>query len=163
MTRPRSAIPILLVLLVLFAAALQIVRVPADAPRAAAPAAPVSATPTPLRARHVHRALAAVQRAFNAGNVRRLCRPGALVDPAVIRLQRGRPGGCESELESLMGNEPPLRLTVGRVALRRDLATAAVTTSHGADVPVDLVRRGRRWLLSFSTGVDPMPALAGVP
>jgi hypothetical protein len=171
MIRRRGAIPVLLLLLlVLFGTALQIVRGPAAGPGAAAGRKPTEATPTPTptptpttgRAPDVRRALAAVQRAFNAGDVRLLCRPGALVDPAVIRQQNRRSGGCESELESLMANEPPLRLTVRRLALRRDLATVAVTTTSGAGVPVDLVRQRRRWLLSFSDGVDPMPALAGV-
>jgi hypothetical protein len=167
MIRRRAVIPILLLVLVLFGAALQIVRGPAGAPRAATPAGGASsgATPTPTPtagpARHVDRALAAVQRAFNAGDVRQLCRPGAIVDAAVIREQNGHSGGCESELESLIANEPPLRLTIRQVALRRDLATASVTTASGAAVPIDLVRRGRRWMLSFSDGVDPMPALAG--
>ncbi|MGH2945976.1 MAG: hypothetical protein ACRDPC_06915, partial [Solirubrobacteraceae bacterium] len=122
------------------------------------------ATPAPVtgRAREVLRALAAVRQAFNAGDVRRLCRSGALVDPAVIRQQNRLPGGCESELEGLVANEPPMRLTVRRLALRRDLATATVATASGADVQIDLVRQGRRWLLSFSGGNDPMPALAGV-
>jgi hypothetical protein len=100
-------------------------------------------------------------RTFNAGDVRLLCRSGALVDPAVIRQQDAGSGGCESQLETLMAFEPPLRPAVRHVALRRDLATAAVATASGASVPVDLVRQGRRWLLSFSNGNDPMQALAG--
>jgi hypothetical protein len=169
MIRPRGVIPILLVvLLVLFGTALQIVRGPAAAPRAAAPAglAPIGATPTPSppanSAREVREAVAAVQHAFNAGDVRLLCRSGALVDSAVIRRQNRQSGGCESELELLMAHEPPMRLTVRRLALRRDLATATVTTASGAGVQIDLVRKGRRWLLSFSRGSDPMPALAGI-
>jgi hypothetical protein len=161
----RGAIPILLLLvLVVFGAVMQIVRGAAD-PRAAVPAANPATHAIPAetrRARDALRGLAAVQRAFNAGNVKLLCRPGALVDPAVVREQDGRTGGCESELERLMANEPPMRLTVLRLALRRDLATAAVTTRSGSRASVDLVRRGERWQLSFSQGNDPMPALAGV-
>lgn len=79
----------------------------------------------------------------------------------MIRQQNAGSGGCESELETLMAFQPPLRLAVRKVALRRDLATATVATASGASVPVDLVRQGRRWLLSFSNGDDPLPALAG--
>lgn len=138
---------------------------------------PAAATPAPDRspsarstptapaadARAVLRSLAAVQRAYEAGNVRRLCRPGALVDPAVIRAQNAGPDACETELESLIARAPTLRLTVRDVALRPDLATVVVSVAGGADHPVDFVRRGGRWLLSFSAGNDPMPVLAGAP
>jgi hypothetical protein len=110
----------------------------------------------------VVRSLAAVERAFDAGNVLRLCRPGALVDPAVIRRQDIGSGDCESELEGLVASRAPLRLAVRQVAVRPDLATVTVATTSGARVAVDLVRQGQRWLLSFSDGGDPMPALAGV-
>ncbi|HEX4690846.1 MAG TPA: hypothetical protein VH276_09135 [Solirubrobacteraceae bacterium] len=79
------------------------------------------------------------------------------MDSAVIAAQ-DRAGSCESELEVLMG-EGPMRLSVSRVSVRSDLATATVSTAHSAAVPVDLVRDGRRWLLSFSQGQDPLPAL----
>jgi hypothetical protein len=165
MTRRRALIPLLMLLLVLFGTGVQIVRGTAAVPSRQAP---IAATPTPTPAppagpaRDVVRSLARIQRAFNAGNVRLLCRPGAVVDAAVIRRQNAQSGGCESELENLMAHEPPLRLTMRQVALRRDLATATVAITSGAGVPVDLVRQGRRWLLSFSEGSDPMPALAGV-
>ena len=94
--------------------------------------------------------------------MRRLCRPGALVDPAVIRRQDIGSGDCESELEALVGSHAPLRLAVRKVTARPDLATVTVATANGAAVTVDLVRQGDRWLLSFSDGIDPMPALAGV-
>jgi hypothetical protein len=167
MIRRRGLIPILLLVLVLFGVVAQIVGGRTAAPGApvATPQASVAATPTPTPsagpARAVVRSLAAVQQAFNAGDVRLLCRSGALVDPAVIRLQNAESGGCESQLETLMASELPLRLAVRQVALRRDLATAAVATASGGSVPVDLVRQGRRWLLSFSGGGDPMLALAG--
>jgi len=47
----------------------------------------------------VRHALAAVQRAFNAGDIATLCRPAALVDRAVIRQQNRLPSGCEGEIE----------------------------------------------------------------
>ena len=131
-------------------------------PRAASP---VPATPTAAPDARADRAvaasLAAVQHAFNAGDVPRMCGPGGLVDPAVIRLQQGSGGGCEAEVETLMSDAPPLALTVGRVTVRPDLASVAVTTARGDEVLVDMVRDGGRWLLSFSQGNDPLPVLAG--
>ena len=165
MIRRRGLISILLVLMVLSSTVARIVGGPAAAPSAAVatPHAAVAATPTPsvAPAPAVVRSVAAVQQAFNAGDVRLLCRSGALVDPAVIRMQNATSGGCESQLETLMASEPRLRLVVREVALRRDLATAAIATASGGSVPVDLVRQGGRWLLSFSGGGDPMLALAG--
>ncbi len=96
-----------------------------------------------------------------AGGRTALCRPDALVDAAVIRRLDRRPGGCEAQLEVLLANSPPMQLTVQRVRLRSDLATAVVTTHRGTTVSVDLVRGPRGWLISFSDGDDPMPALAG--
>jgi hypothetical protein len=165
MMHRRGVIPVLVLLvLVVAGTVMQIVGGPAATPPGVGSASHArAATPTPPagRAREVVRSLAAVQRAFNAGDVRLLCRPGGLVDPAVIRQQNALPGGCESELEALMANQPRLRLTVRRVAMRRDLATAAVTTAGGGSLSLDLVRQGRRWLVSFRDGAaDPMPALA---
>jgi hypothetical protein len=164
MIRRRGVIPVLLLLvLVVFGAVAQTVRGPAAAPSGAPAATTPTPTPVPTTgpARAVARSLAAVERAFNAGDVRLLCRSGALVDPAVIRQQSALRGGCESELEELIANRPPIRLAVRRLTLRRDLATVAVATPGGAGVAVDFVRNGRRWLLSFSNGNDPMPALMG--
>jgi hypothetical protein len=168
MIRKRVLIPLLLLLLIaLFNAARIVAPTAADPPgpvatRQASVGATPTPTPTPLAgsARTVARSLSVVQRAFNAGDVRRLCRSGALVDRAVIRQQNAGSAGCESELETLMANEPPLRLAVRRVGRRPDLATATVATASGAVVTVDFVRQGNRWLLSFSSGEDPMPALA---
>jgi hypothetical protein len=112
----------------------------------------------------VLRPLAAVERAYDAGDagdVRRLCRPSVLVDPAVIRAEDAQPRGCEAPLEDLMANVPRVRLTVLEVTLRPDLATATVAAANGSRAAVDFVRRGRRWLLSFSDGDAPLPALAG--
>jgi hypothetical protein len=52
-----------------------------------------------------------------------------------------------------------MRLTVRAVQMRPDLVTATVTTASGATVPVDLIRHGGSWLLSFSDGDDPLQAL----
>jgi hypothetical protein len=159
MIHRRGVLPVLVLLvLVLAGFVVQIVRGPA----AATPRSP-SATPTPVTgpARAVIGSLVAVERSYDAGDVRRLCRPGALVDPAVIRAQNARSDGCESELESLIANVPRLRLTVRELDVQADLATATLVTANGKGATVDFVRRGRRWLLSFSDGGDPLPALAG--
>ena len=60
-----------------------------------------------------------------------------------------------------MANVPRLRVSVRSVSLRPDLATASVTTTSGANAPVDLVRSRHTWLVSFSEGGDPIPVLAG--
>jgi hypothetical protein len=118
--------------------------------------ATATATATPTAGeRQVLRSLDAVERAYAAGDVRRLCRPGALLDPAVIG------DGCERELESLSANVPRLRVTIQALMLRRELATAIVRTTSGGTTTIDFVRHGRRWLMSFSEGEDPLPALAG--
>lgn len=150
---------LLLLVLVLLGTVAQIVRGPA----AATPIRTATPTPTPVTgtARAVISSLAAVERAYDAGDVRRLCRPGALIDPAVIRAQNPRRGGCESQLESLIANVPRLRVTVRGLAVKPDLVTVSVVTAGGSDAAVDFVRRGRRWLLSFSDGDDPLPSLAG--
>jgi len=162
MIHRRGVLPILVLLLaVLVGVVVAIVR----GPGAAAPAQPSSneRQPAPVTGpeRAVARSLLAVERAYADGDVRRLCRPGALVDPAVIRSLRGGSTGCERQLESLMVTVPALRLTLRELTLRRDLATATVTTPSRRSVRVDLVRDGRRWLLSFSDGADPFPPPAG--
>jgi hypothetical protein len=163
MIHRRGVLPVLLLLaLVVIGAGMQIALGSAASPGAERPVAPAP-TPAPAvgPAAAVVRSLAAVQRAFNAGDLPRLCRGGGLVDPAVIRRQDASGPGCEAELEALIADVPPLRLTVNRVSVRPDLATAEVTNARGQDATVDLVRRGGRWLLSFSGGSDPMPVLAG--
>lgn len=163
MIHRRGVLAVLLLLaLVLFGTVVQILRGPAAAtPSGQTAAATPAPTPATGAARAVIGSLAGVERAYAAGDVRRLCRPGALVDPAVIRAQNAQLDGCESELESLIADVPRLRLTVRELGIRADLATATVVTANGKGATVDFVRRGRRWLLSFSDGNDPMPALAG--
>jgi hypothetical protein len=159
MIHRRGVLPVLLLLvLVVVGFVLQAL----SGSGATAPGARPAPTPTPTAAeRAVLRSIDDIERAYAAGNLRRLCRPGALLDPAVIRAQDVRAQGCESEVESLMANVPRLRVTVRALALRRDLATAAIRTTSGSATTVDFVRRGKRWLLSFSNGADPIPALAG--
>ena len=158
----RGVIPVLILLaLVVIGTGASIVTGTAP-PRT--PAEQPTVTPTPTSSAQtsdVAAAVARVQHAFNAGDTAALCRPGALVDAAVIRRQDRRPGGCEAELEVLLADSSSTQLTVGKVRLRSDLATAVVTTHRGTTVSVDLVRGPRRWLICFSDGDDPMPALAG--
>jgi hypothetical protein len=166
MIRARGAI-LVLIFLVLLGTVVQIVAGAAATQRriAAGRQAPVTAPPARVPsarpARQVVQSLDAVQDAFGAGDVHRLCRPGALVDPAVIRQQNAQ-GGCESELEGLVASKGQLRFSVQSVAMRHDLATADVATASGGRIPLDFIRQGARWVLSFTDGVDPMPALAGV-
>ena len=162
MTQRRGVVLVLLVLVVA-GFVVQAARGPATTTTNEQPAA--VATPTPVKAtgttRAVLRALADVERAYDAGNVRRLCRPGELVDPAVVRAENAQGDGCESALESLIANVPRLRVSVRGVGVRADLATVSVVASDGTAGTVDFVRSGQRWLLSFSDGADPLPALAG--
>ena len=159
----RRGVVILLLALVVFGAVVQIARGPAAARPGGQPAAGASPTPAPPTgaARAVLSSLASVERVYDAANVRRLCRPGALVDPAVVRAQNARQDGCESELERLIANVPRLQVTVRALDVQADLATARLVAANGRGATVDFVRRGRRWLLSFSDGTDPLPALAG--
>jgi hypothetical protein len=162
---PRRRYVALLLALVILGSAASLVR--GGIGSALGPSATVTPTPTPTAApagvtRDVSAALDRVQRAFHAGNVGLLCRPGALVDPAVIRVQDAQSGGCEAEAETLIGDEPRMQLDVRSVAADRDLATATVNTGHGTTAHVDLIRIGGRWLLSFSGAADPLPHLAGV-
>jgi hypothetical protein len=157
----RGVLPVLVLLvLVVVGGVLQIVGGSTSGSRSAAGATQTPTATTAAAAQSVLSSLAGVERAYDAGNVRQLCRPGVLVDPAVIRAQNARQG-CQSELESLAANRPRLQVSVRRITLEPDLATATVQTGNGGAGGVDFVRRGRRWLLSFSDGSDPFPALAG--
>ena len=162
MIHKRGVLPALVLLaLVVIGTGMQIAFGSGAAPSAHS----VTPAPTPVpavgQAGAVEHSLAAVQRAFNAGDLGLLCRRGRLVDPAVIGRQDADGPGCEAELEALMAHAPKLRLTVRRLTLRSGLASVTVTTARGQDAVVDMVRRGDRWLLSFSNGSDPMPVLAG--
>jgi hypothetical protein len=161
MIHRRGVLPVLVLLaLVAIGVVSQIVR-GADAPAPPTRASAQAPAAVTGEARSVLRALGAVERAYEAGDVRRLCRPGALVDPAVVRAQDAKRPGCKAELESLMSRVSSLRPAVRDIALRPDLATVDVAVAGAAPVPVDLVRLQGRWRLSFSDGGDPMPVLAG--
>ena len=163
----RGVIPVVfllgLVLLALFVQLLAAAGPPAaSGTHAKAPPAPAraSARAIPAGASAPLRTLSRIQHAFDAGDVVTLCKPGMLVDAAVIADQNAQ-GGCETELETLIATDSPMRLGVEAVTLKRDLAIVTVATRTGTTPTVDLVRNGGSWLLSFSDGDDPMPALAG--
>jgi hypothetical protein len=160
MIHRRGVLPALVLLVVVVAG---IVLSITDGPGSSTSGAQPATTPGPVTAgeRMVLHTLTAVERAYDAGDVERLCRPGALLDAAVVRTQDAKAEDCEGELESLMANVPRLHVTIRALALRPDLATAAVETTSGAGATVDFVRRDRRWLMSFSDGQFPIPALAG--
>ena len=85
----RGALPILLLLaLVLSGVVLQIVTATATGPKTAAATATPTAVATSMTGAdgEVAAALSALQRAYNAGDVVRLCRSGGLLDPAVVKL-----------------------------------------------------------------------------
>ena len=127
----------------------------------AAGAASRPAAPTPVAPPGVVGAIAAFQASFNAGDVERICRPGSLLDPAVIRRLNAQSGGCAAEAESLANAASPLQLSVIDARMRPGLATALVRNGHGRAVSVDLVPDHGRWLLSFSGDAEPLSALAG--
>ena len=162
---PQRRYVALLLALVIFGWVASLVSGRSGAGGSAASTPTATPTPTPTApagvARDVTAALDRVQRAFDGGDVRRLCRPGALVDPAVIRQQNAQSGGCEAEAETLIGDEPRMQLDVRSVTVDGELATATVKTASGTTVRVDLIRTDGRWLLSFMDTSDPLPALAG--
>ena len=158
MIHRRGVLPVLVLLvLVIAGAVLSAVRGPA-----AQRTAPATATPAATAAeRAVLSSLATVENAYDAGDVRRLCRPGSLVDPAVVRAQNAQAQDCESELESLMANVPRLRVTVRalRSPLRprhRDRGDRDWYRRHGR------LRAARAALADeLREGADPITALAG--
>src|SRR5690349_9177806 len=113
---------VLVVAVALAASALQAGGPPSPAALATSgagvPATSSSAPPSGGRERDVEPSIAALVHAFNAGDVRLLCRPGGLVDRAVLE-QQARSGGCESEYESLLGTGR-MRLAVRALMLRPD-------------------------------------------
>jgi hypothetical protein len=105
------------------------------------------------------RAVDRLARALRDGDVERLCRAGAVFTSAVVAEMDRVGGGCEASLElsSELRHPPALRVT--RLAYEVDLATAEVRVGRHSTIPLDIVRDGRRWLVSFSDGLDPIGAL----
>lgn len=90
----------------------------------------------------------------------RVCRPGAIFTAALVaEMNDGE--NCEASVEVSAALRHPPALTVTRLAYEPGLATAQVLVGRGRIVPLDLVRDGGRWLISFSNGDDPFGALAG--
>jgi hypothetical protein len=130
---------------------------PAAAPPAVAPAAPVRLHGEAARAAD---AVQVLGRALRAGDIESLCRPGAIFTATVVAEMNAGGESCEASDEvSRALNEPPA-LTVVGLSLETDLATAKVRIGTGPVVPLDIVRDGGRWLVSFSDGADPLGALA---
>jgi hypothetical protein len=124
-------------------------------PPAAAPAPPV---PAAVRTGATN-AVGAFADALRNGDVELLCRPGGVFTPAVVTELNSGGETCEASLElsSAVTNAPTLAVT--GVTAKPGLATAQVRIGGGSTVPVDVVPDGRRWLVSFSQGVDPIAAL----
>jgi hypothetical protein len=122
------------------------------------------AAPAPPAALHGEAARAAgavdrLERSLLGGEVERLCRPGAVFTSAVIA-QMSRPAGsCEASVELSEALVHPPALKVTKLTQTGALATARVRVGDGSTIPLDIVRSGRRWLVSFSDGVNPIGVL----
>ena len=130
---------------------------------APAPARPASPAPARLHgsAARAAGAIYALSRALRDGDVAALCRPSAIFTPPVVADMNTPGTSCEASDEVSSALSRPPALTVVALAFRPDLAVAQVS-APGGTVPLDVVRYGRRWLVSFSDGNDPLAALAGL-
>jgi hypothetical protein len=128
---------------------------PAAAGRSTRPAPPVPATlhGEPARAAAAVDALA---RALRNGDVERLCRPGAVFSSAVVASMNEGGESCEASLERSPALRDTPTLTVTSLAFEPGLARARVRVGGGRSIPIDIVRSGHRWLVSFSDGADPL-------
>jgi hypothetical protein len=123
-----------------------------------------TAAPTPPARLHGEAARAAgavavLGRGLRNGRVERLCEPGAVFTPAVVAAMNEGGRSCEASLEASTELRRPPALAVTKLAYEPGLATALVGVGHGSTFPLDIVRRGPRWLVSFSNGTDPLVAL----
>ena len=118
------------------------------------------ATPAPLHgeAARAAQAVTSLADALHAGDVERLCKPGAVFTGAVVAAMKEGGLSCEAALELSPELRRPPELTVTKLAIEPDLATAQVRVGRRANVPLDLVRTGGRWLVSFSDGSNPVAA-----
>jgi hypothetical protein len=119
--------------------------------------------PAPLRGRAADaaRAVGGFTLALRNGDVERVCTPNAIFTAAVVRGIGGGGLSCEAAVEAMLTSWGPPRSDVLSVAVEPDLATARVRVRGGRVVPLTLLRAGKRWLLSFSDGNDPLSALYG--
>lgn len=104
-------------------------------------------------------AVAALGRTLRDGDVERFCRPRAIFTAAVVAEMDHGGVSCEASVEDTLAASGPPALTVIAVSVEPGLATAQVRVRGGATVPLTLLRDGRRWLVSFSNGNDPLAAL----
>jgi hypothetical protein len=128
-----------------------------DTTAASAPALSSPPTGDELRAEHAVDALAT---ALSNGDVATLCTPGGIFTSAVVAGMNGGLQSCEAALEvsGALANPPTLAVT-GLSATRAALLTAEVRVNGGSTIPLDIVLNGKRWLVSFSGGVDPLTAI----
>jgi hypothetical protein len=122
------------------------------------PAAPAAAS-SPQDVKPAEHAIQVLAGALRDGDVHRLCRPGAVFTSAVIAGMRATGQSCESSLELSAAVREPPTLTVTHVAVEPGLATAQVRVGSKGVIPLDIVHTGRRWLVSFSDGEDPVAAV----
>jgi hypothetical protein len=162
----------LIVVSALVLVALAIVVAPFSVPRFPGSTPPVASASPPKQAQPAHlqlrgesaRAARAADRliaAMRAGDVEALCRPGAILTTAVVDAMNQEGLTCEADVEAELSAARPKGMTLLGITASPDLATARVRSSGGAAVPLTLLRDGRRWLVSFSQGADPISALAG--
>jgi hypothetical protein len=111
------------------------------------------------RAAEAAGAVKTLEQALHDGDLVALCRPGAIFTRAVIKDMYGDGTNCQAALEASGAVTKPPKLTVTRITTERDLARAEVRVSNGTTAPLDLVRDGSRWLVSFSEGNNPIVAL----
>jgi hypothetical protein len=133
------------------------VQPPASGP-STRPAPPIPATlhGEPARAAA---AVGVLARALRNGDVERLCRPGAVFTSAVVASTSGGGESCEASLERSPALLDPPTLTVTSLAFEPGLARARVRIGGGRTIPLDIVRSGHRWLVSFSDGADPLAVI----
>jgi hypothetical protein len=120
------------------------------------PTAPARLRGEPARAA---RAVHVLARTLRDGEVERLCRPGAVFTSAVVAELNEGGQSCEVSLELSTALQHPPDLTVTKLAFEPGLATAQVRVGRGSTIPLDIVRKGRRWLVSFSNGAEPVGAI----
>jgi hypothetical protein len=130
-----------------------------DEPTPATRSAPPVRASLHREAARAARAVADLEDAFRNGDVERLCTPGAIFTPAVVAAMNEGGESCEASVELSSELHRPPDLTVTRLALESGLATAHVRVGRGPTIPLDIVRSGRRWLVSFSNGIDPVGAV----
>lgn len=126
--------------------------------RTARPAHPLRLSPHGEPARAV-RAVDVFARALRDGDVERLCRPGAIFTSSVVAAMNQGGESCEASLERSDALRHPPTLTVTRLAFEPGLARTHVRVGGATTIALDVVRSGRRWLVSFAGGADPVAAV----